>query len=321
MNTTLTKQGRSPVQEPLTETEATDLNSYEQVIECGMETFVEVGTALLEIRDRRLYRLTHGSFATYCEERWGFARRQADRMIQAAGVIKELSPIGLTLPSKVSPIGLTLPSTESQARELARVEPSERAGVWGEATEVAAAEGRPLTARDVAAAASPHVSHNSGQNEWYTPPEYILAARAVLGRIDCDPASSEIANRTVGAAKFFDKEADGLKRKWGERIYLNPPYAQPLVAHFSEALALKVESGEVQQAIVLVNNATETEWFQRLLSVAAAVCFPRSRIKFLDTEGNPGGAPLQGQAILYVGTNPKVFAEVFGTFGTVLWKK
>src|SRR5262245_13067731 len=39
--------------------------------------------------------------------------------------------------------------------------------------------------------------------EWYTPPQYIAAARAVLGAIDLDPASSEIAQTTVQAGAFF----------------------------------------------------------------------------------------------------------------------
>jgi len=38
-----------------------------------------------------------------------------------------------------------------------------------------------------------HVSYNSRENEWYTPPEFIASAREVLGSIDIDPASSDKA--------------------------------------------------------------------------------------------------------------------------------
>lgn len=164
-----------------------------------------------------------------------------------------------------------------------------------------------------------HVANNSGNNEWYTPADYIALAREVMGGIDTDPATSEIANRTVQAAQIFTAEDNGLTKQWSGRVWCNPPYAQPLIAEFAEAIASKYETGEIEQACVLVNNGTETGWFQRMLQAASAVCFPRSRIRFVDPEGNPSGAPLQGQAVLYLGKEPETFASVFSEKGAVLF--
>jgi ParB family chromosome partitioning protein len=163
-----------------------------------------------------------------------------------------------------------------------------------------------------------HVSQNSGNNEWYTPPRFIEGARRVMGSIDTDPATSEIANKAVCASTWFTEADDGRKQAWRGNVWMNPPYAQPLIADFCEALAAKVESGEVSQACVLVNNGTETAWFQRLMSVSSAVLFPRSRVRFIDQNGVPGGAPLQGQALVYCGPNWKSFAEEFAQDGAVL---
>lgn len=161
-----------------------------------------------------------------------------------------------------------------------------------------------------------HVANNSGNNEWYTPPDIIEAARAVLGGFDLDPASSEIANRTVQAARYFTAQDDGLAQEWPVgRIWCNPPYAQPLMGQFADRLAAEARSGS--QTIVLVNNATETKWFQTLAFGCAAICFPQSRIRFLDPEGNPG-APLQGQAIIYAGPNADAFAAAFRAYGVVV---
>lgn len=162
-----------------------------------------------------------------------------------------------------------------------------------------------------------HVANNSGNNEWYTPEKYITLARSIMGSIDTDPATSEIANRTVQAETIYTAEDDGRTQTWRGRVWMNPPYAQPLMSDFAEAVARKYEDGEIEQACVLVNNATETQWFQRMLSVASAVCFPKSRIKFLDPQGNPG-APLQGQAIVYMGEKVHEFKEAFRSEGKVL---
>lgn len=163
-----------------------------------------------------------------------------------------------------------------------------------------------------------HVANNSGNNEWYTPPKFIELARKAMGGIDLDPATSEVANRVVQAPKIFTADDDGRTQQWNGRVWMNPPYAQPLMGDFAEAVASKYESGEIDQACILVNNGTETQWFQRMLGAADAVCFPKTRIKFIDPEGNPSGAPLQGQAILYMGGNVAAFTSLFSEEGVVL---
>lgn len=163
-----------------------------------------------------------------------------------------------------------------------------------------------------------HVSHNSGENEWYTPAFILDAARKTMGGFDCDPASSAAANKLVKAEKFFDKDDDGLTRKaWGDRVWLNPPYAQPLIGQFIDALAARVESDNVKQACVLVNNATETVWGQTLLALASSVCFLQGRVRFIDQDGNSSGAPLQGQMVIYVGARVDSFATRFSTLGLI----
>jgi hypothetical protein len=162
-----------------------------------------------------------------------------------------------------------------------------------------------------------HVANNNGNNEWYTPPVFIAAAREVMGSIDIDPASSEVANRTVGASTYYTEQSNGLAHEWKGCVWMNPPYAQPLIAEFCDRLVAQVKAGNTLQACVLVNNATETTWFQSLLGVATAVCFTRGRVRFLDPDGNPG-APLQGQAVLYVGSSVQRFRERFAELGKVL---
>ena len=174
----------------------------------------------------------------------------------------------------------------------------------------------PIPTEEDVQKAKAHVSHNSGQNEWYTPPEFIESARQVFGGgIDCDPASCEIANQTVRASVYFSKENNGLSQTWQGNVWMNPPYSQPLIGEFADAVSDKFESGEIDAAIVLVNNATETAWFQRMTQAASAICFPKARIKFMDPQGNRTGAPLQGQAILYMGGNAKAFAKAFSVYG------
>lgn len=158
-----------------------------------------------------------------------------------------------------------------------------------------------------------HVSNNSGENEWYTPGEYTEAARSVMGSIDLDPASTPFANEHIKAKKIFTEKEDGTQQKWFGNIWMNPPYSQPLINDFID----KLETESFNQAIVLVNNATETKWGQKLLSLSNAVCFPEKRIRFINPELN-SASPLQGQMICYIGSNYKSFIKEFRPFGICL---
>lgn len=158
----------------------------------------------------------------------------------------------------------------------------------------------------------PHVANNSGNNEWYTPSEYIEAARNAMGSIDTDPASNDIANKVVKAEKYYTIETDGLAHDWHGNVWMNPPYSSDLITKFIEKL--KEQRVNYEQAIILVNNATETQWFYEIVKIASAVCFPKSRVKFYMPDGKTG-APLQGQAVLYVGDNTEKFISAFGGIG------
>ena len=74
----------------LTITENQTLENLESVIERGLNTFVDVGEALLTIRDERLYRSEYPTFEAYCNKRWGIKERRAYQLMDAAKVIDNI---------------------------------------------------------------------------------------------------------------------------------------------------------------------------------------------------------------------------------------
>jgi len=317
--------------------ESHELERCEVVIKQGLNTFIEVGEALFIIRDKRLYRKEFNTFEDYCQQKWSLSKPYVNRIISASQTFSNLTPMGTILPE-----------SERQVRPLTSLEPEIQKEVWKEVVET---HGENITAAKVDSIvydwkitnqkvklvkdwpnvinnsieviindkkSKAHVSNNSGENEWYTPECYIESAKLVMGSIDLDPASSIIANERVKANKFYTQDDDGLSFDWYGNVWMNPPYAQPLIFQFIFKL---IESKEINQAIVLVNNGTETQWGQLLLSNSSAVCFHQSRIRFIDKYGNLGQAPLQGQMICYIGSNIDNFINEFSKYGTTYTKR
>jgi len=121
---TISSISKSPSEKALTKPEYAKLQTLEGVITKGMQTFVEVGTALKEIRDSRLYRRDYSSFDKYTKGRWGWGVAHAKRLIAASVLIEELAPMGAS------------PATERQARELGKIkDPKVRKEVWEQVIE------------------------------------------------------------------------------------------------------------------------------------------------------------------------------------------
>ena len=120
----------------LTTTEQASLERYERVIEQGLQSFYEVGSALLTIRDSKLYRGTHGTFEAYCLDRWGMTNRYANNLIAST---KTIDNLGTTVP---------IPSSERVARPLTALPPDKQSEAWQQA--VATAPDGKVTAAHVA---------------------------------------------------------------------------------------------------------------------------------------------------------------------------
>lgn len=130
--------------EAITIAESKRLVTLVKVIHAGQKTFIEVGLALAEIRDSKLYKADHKTFDDFCHSEFGWQRQRAYELISAAEVTK-------SLPAECN----QKITNENQAAALSKVEPASRAEVLEKAADAAKAEDKPLTARHIKAATPP----------------------------------------------------------------------------------------------------------------------------------------------------------------------
>ncbi len=134
----------------LTKPQIISLRNCEAIIERGQKTFVEVGRALLQIKEEKLYLRDYEGFPEYCHGRWGFEKNYAKTQIASAKVVDNIIEAGTTVPT-------SLPSTEREARPLAAVPPEQQAEAWQEVVDTCDERDVPITAAVVEEVAAAYV--------------------------------------------------------------------------------------------------------------------------------------------------------------------
>ncbi len=156
---------------------------------------------------------------------------------------------------------------------------------------------------------------SSDSMEWYTPAQYVEAARRVLGEIDLDPASCNEANKTIRAGRYFAEKDDGLAHDWPGRVWLNPPYCG-LQGPFVQKLIAEYEAGRTRAAVILVNaNSTDAGWFAPLFDFP--LCFVRGRMNF-HSPSTDKSSPTHGSVFAYLGPDEDRFIAEFAALGPVV---
>lgn len=185
-----------------------------------------------------------------------------------------------------------------------------------------------------------YINQTSGNQEYFTPPYVIEAARATMGGIDLDPASCAKANEIVRADKFFTKEDNGLSHQWAGNVWMNHPFGDEEKACKSKCkkkrckirgfcitedipgnsawvskLVRSYEVGGVTQACCIVFASTSEAWFQVFRPYW--ICYLSPRVNYLDEQGNVVKGVSKGSCVVYMGGEWRKFVQNFSPLGDV----
>lgn len=144
-------------------------------------------------------------------------------------------------------------------------------------------------------------------DEWYTPLELVRS----LGHFDLDPCA---APGHITADHQFYKNDDGLHQTWTGRVWLNPPYSQPLLKQF---LLKMVE--HANGIVLLFNRCDNTMFHDIIFPFATAMKFLRKRIHFIRPDGSYAGTPTCGSVLIAFGFNNAICLKNNNLEGKFIW--
>lgn len=202
-----------------------------------------------------------------------------------------------------------------------------------------------------------------GFDEWMTPPNVIELARTAMGSIDFDPASNPVAQEYVKAKQYcvapdsptaqmlaedidgFARKhfeyldnvlIDGLKQPWHGNVWCNPPYSAGNIDLFVDRAIDQYNSGSINQMLMLVNSATDTKWYHKLIRHSQLTMLWRGRIKFWkimngkayekwegekskkEGKGKIGNSPRYLNTLFYFGHRTYEVGKLFNKHATIL---
>ena len=201
-----------------------------------------------------------------------------------------------------------------------------------------------------------NIQHSSESVEHYSPVEVVDAARELMGGIDLDPASSELANSYIRARRFFTEEDNGLRKLWkGGRIFLNPPgglvdsegrrvirakkgipgctetgscgLPAPHQHHDVTSSAKHVKTAVFIGFSLEILQSTQVDAKGLPIPLQFPCCYPSSRMRFYNVQQGllvVGDQPTHANVLVYLPRNwdaeeKKKFNSLFSDFGHCVW--
>jgi len=130
----------------------------------------------------------------------------------------------------------------------------------------------------------------SKTDDWATPASYFAIVSDEFGPFDVD-VCADSAN--AKAAKFFDRETNGLAQDWSGLCWMNHPYGKEIGAWMAKA---KESASRGATVVCLVPSRTDTRWWHESVQGHAEVRFIRGRLKF---GGAKNSAPFPSALVVY----------------------
>lgn len=112
------------------------------------------------------------------------------------------------------------------------------------------------------------------KDEWETP-FWLYETLDKEFRFDLDPASTE---ENAMSRLYMDREFDGLKHRWFNSVFVNPPYSQ-LKKWVQKGYDEAYNNPSVQQVVILVPARTDTQAWWNWIRFGEVRFLP-GRLKF-----------------------------------------